>query len=137
MKKIIVYVILALTGFILVIIAVILSYLQHTEYRPAPIEAAGISGNGLPIPAGKREFGIFTWNIGYAGLGKEMDFFYDGGKTVRPGREETNKYLKGIKEFLSSNDSCDFIFIQEVDLDCKRTYYINQLIYLQEGLSSF
>ena len=25
----------------------------------------------------QREFTFLSWNIGYAGLGKEMDFFYD------------------------------------------------------------
>jgi endonuclease/exonuclease/phosphatase family metal-dependent hydrolase len=131
------FIVLALVGLPVLIAIALLAYLHFTEYKPAAVEVAGISGKGLPILAEKREFGVLSWNIGYAGLGKEMDFFYEGGKKVQPGRDETIKYLKGIMSFLNSMDSADFIFLQEIDLDSKRTYHQNQLNYFQERLSSY
>ena len=66
---------------------------------------------------------LLTWNIGYSGLGKEMDFFYDGGKRVRTSHENTQKNLNGIGAFLTSNDSIQMILLQEVDVRSKRTYH--------------
>lgn len=40
-------------------------------------------------------------NIGYAGLGDNMDFFYDGGRRVRDSRERTARNLKEIVETIS------------------------------------
>jgi len=54
-----------------------------------------------------------------------MDFFYDGGKTVKPPREFVEKYLEGILRFLRSIDM-DLVLLQEVDKDCDRTYHIDK-----------
>jgi len=77
---------------------------------------------------------LLTWNIGYAGLGKEMDFFYDGGKKVRTTQKNTRRYLKGIGTFLASNDSIQMILLQEVDARSKRTYHINEVDFLAKLL---
>lgn len=72
-------------------------------------------------------FSILSWNIGYAGLGDNMDFFYDGGKKVRDTRERTVINLDSIHQFLKRNSSRTFILFQEVDLHSKRSYYINEM----------
>jgi endonuclease/exonuclease/phosphatase family metal-dependent hydrolase len=69
---------------------------------------------------------LLTWNIGYAGLGKESDFFYDGGTTVRMGRDIATKNLEGIIRTLSSLDTVDIILLQEVDTLSKRSWWTNQ-----------
>jgi endonuclease/exonuclease/phosphatase family metal-dependent hydrolase len=69
---------------------------------------------------------VLNWNIGYAGLGKDMDFFYDGGKNVRPSREYNRRYLDGIKKHLAETDA-DIYFLQEVDVHSRRSYGINQV----------
>ena len=74
----------------------------------------------------QREFTFLSWNIGYAGLGKEMDFFYDGGGKVRPSKEQFENYLSGIKKTLKENNKVDFIFLQEVDISSKRSYYVDE-----------
>lgn len=70
---------------------------------------------------------ILTWNIGYCGLGKDMDFFYDGGNRVRDSKENTLKNLHVISKFLISNDSVDLMLLQEVDINSKRTYQIDEV----------
>ena len=62
---------------------------------------------------------IITWNIGYAGLGNEMDFFYDGGEQVRATEKNTRKNLSEISSFLSNTGKPDFILLQEVDKKAK------------------
>lgn len=65
-----------------------------------------------------------TWNIGYCGLGKEMDYFYDGGRMVMPSRALFDKYLKGILATIEEYNHMDFLLLQEVDIEAKRSYRI-------------
>ncbi|MFW6328355.1 MAG: endonuclease/exonuclease/phosphatase family protein [Bacteroidota bacterium] len=70
---------------------------------------------------------FLIWNIGYCGLGDEMDFFYDGGQNVRSEKHSVIENLSSIESFLKQNDTIDFILLQEVDKNSKRSYGINQL----------
>ena len=80
---------------------------------------------------------IITWNIGYAGLGDEMDFFYDGGEQVRTTNENTRKNLSEISNFLINTSKPDFILLQEVDKKAKRTFFIDETKHLAELFKDF
>ena len=121
----------------IVFVAGFLIVLTIMDYRPEPVTGLEIKGSPQPIPPGKKDFSFFTWNIGYSGLGKEMDFFYEGGKRVRPGKEEFNRYLTGISAFVHSHDSVDFIFLQEVDRGSKRSYYTDEASFFEQQLPGF
>jgi len=69
---------------------------------------------------------LLTWNIGYACLDKEMDFFLDGGTKVITPENKCLENLNEIGNLLKRNDSIDFIFLQEVDRKSKRSYYLNE-----------
>ncbi len=114
-----------------------IAYPWLTEFRPAEKELLYESTVPMEPPARDTALTILTWNIGYAGLGSEMDFFYEGGKMVRPGREQSRKYLQGILQFLQNRVSTDFIFIQEVDFRSKRSYRVNQYDSIQSVLKGF
>ncbi|MEA2107400.1 MAG: endonuclease/exonuclease/phosphatase family protein [Bacteroidota bacterium] len=73
-----------------------------------------------------KNLSVMIWNIGYGGLGDDMDFFYDGGKQVRTTKARTLENFDFIKRFLNHNDTLDFILLQEVDIRSKRSYRINQ-----------
>ena len=104
-------------------------FLTIVEYRPKPVESVPFSTGTEKLEKGKQ-VSLLTWNIGYAGLGKDEDFFMDGGKKVRPdSKKYVEKYFKGIKETIGTHTS-DIIFIQEIDLDSKRSWKMNQV----EGL---
>ncbi|MEI8005101.1 MAG: endonuclease/exonuclease/phosphatase family protein [Bacteroidota bacterium] len=137
MKRKIIRGLVIVAGLVVITVIGFVLFLQFTEYNPAPIEVVQASGKGRPVPTEKREFTFFTWNIGYAGLGKELDFFLDGGKLVQPGREYTDRYLKGISADLKSYDTVDFIMIQEIDRDCKRTYHTDQLVTLEKVIPEY
>lgn len=107
------------------------NYLINKKSKPE------IKGEGKPIDKTQREFNFLTWNIGYAGLGKEMDFFYEGGKQVRPTIEQNEKYLDGIKKVLLDNKIVDFILLQEVDVYSKRSWYDNEFIKISKILPKF
>ena len=68
---------------------------------------------------------VLSWNIGYAGLGDDMDFFYDGGKRVRDSRRRTLENLRNIVAELRKADA-DIMLLQEVDCDSHRSYGIRE-----------
>lgn len=69
---------------------------------------------------------VLSMNVGYCALGKDSDFFMDGGKETRPDSEDTIRTnLSGIEEILRRNPT-DFVLLQEVDTDSMRSYGINE-----------
>ena len=115
----------------------LLIYSSVTEFKPDQIETLDCNEKGIHQIPSNTEISLLTWNIGYAGLGAEMDFFYEGGKMVRPSESLNLKYFKGITDFMSSNDTLDFILLQEIDFDSKRSYNVDQADALLNTLSGF
>jgi len=129
MKKIIVSIFKIILLLILVVVlylGTVIIYGTITDYKPPLTEKIRTDGSFIKADTNKETFTFLTWNIGYCGLGKEMDFFYDGGKMVRPSKDLVKKYLKGVSSFLAMNDSMNFILLQEIDLNSKRSYYTCQ-----------
>jgi len=116
----VIIVVLFLAGFLL--------YITIVDYKPEKVETL-MSGetNGNMAPLQLDTLKLISWNIGYAGLGAEMDFFYDEGKQVRPSKEMARKYLDGIKQFIKKTDTVDFWLMQEIDLKSKRSHYFNEV----------
>lgn len=78
------------------------------------------------VMADSTSLNLLIWNIGYAGLDASMDFFYDGGDMMRPSEEGVSSNLEGIRSTLTPYQSFDFILLQEVDVDSKRSYHTDQ-----------
>ena len=105
-------ILLALVGFVL--------FLTVTEYNPDEVQAADrvVIGDGKAV---SDTLTVYSWNIGYAGLGRESDFFMDGGKMVAPpGSEIVEKNLAGIMSYIESRDAHVWL-LQEVDVDSSRS----------------
>ena len=127
---------------LLVIIAAVgglLGWLSAVEYRPEPVESLDFlrfSDEAVPVPEGAG-LKILSWNVGYAGLGKDSDFFMDGGKDARSADKATvQQYLAGIGNLLNEG-AYDFVMLQEVDTDSSRSYGINEARALAFGTASF
>jgi endonuclease/exonuclease/phosphatase family metal-dependent hydrolase len=103
-----------------------LAWATFNDYRPAAVERIPVKGEGLLTAMGDT-ISLLTWNIGYAGLGREMDFFYEGGKRVRPSATEYRGYLNGVLNSLAQVDHPDFVMLQEVDLKAKRSYFTDEV----------
>ncbi len=99
---------------------------------PQQMDQASIQASSQTI----LEDSIFTftsWNVGYGGLGHNMGFFFDAvteyhseGYLVRDTEEAVNFNIQGALDYLSQTNH-DFYLFQEVDVNSKRSYYINQL----------
>jgi endonuclease/exonuclease/phosphatase family metal-dependent hydrolase len=109
-------------------------WLTITDYRPKAALPAKTSGNTPVIAVTDSIFTIKTWNIGYFGLGKDCDFFYDGGKMTRPTRTQYIEYSQNALKHLEEAEKADFYFFQEVDFYSRRSYYDDQLARLRSEL---
>lgn len=132
--KRILLVLLVLVLIFIVGFGIFLFYFTRNDYQPAPVEKITFN-NSKPIQTiDSVPLTFISWNIGYCGLDKDMDFFYDGGKKVRPDETALQENLNGVFDFLSKNDSIDFFFLQEVDSSSKRSYFTNQVSLFSEAL---
>ena len=124
---------------LIVVLAVfgLLSWLSYTEYMPAPIEAVevGRPGEGGAVLTGEP-MTVLSWNVGYAGLGRNEDFFMDGGKNSKPAESGVvYAYLDGIMKTIREQ-APDLVLLQEVDADSARTYEIDERPYLETDMDN-
>lgn len=123
----------ALLIFLLILISAaagLIIWLSITEYNPRSIEALEISGGTEAEKLNTCEqMSLLCWNIGYGGLGRESDFFMDGGQNVAAADEvQVKEYLAGISKTAESS-AADFMLLQEVDIDSARSYGIDERSY--------
>lgn len=99
----------------------IIIYGSISDYRPE--DKIVIEESKTPAVIDDSAFiSVLTWNIGYCGLDEKMDFFYDGGTQVRTSRESFNRNFSAVTDFLKGNDTIDFMLLQEVDRNSRRSY---------------
>ena len=135
-----VFLILAiLIGIVILLLAGLILFLSLTEYKPADRETVAVDGMSDLPNAAARTFTLYSWNIGYAGLGEESDFFMDGGTMVDPpSQEAVEKNLAGIQAFIAGQ-AADAWLLQEVDVNSHRTNNMDQYAALRSdfGASAF
>jgi endonuclease/exonuclease/phosphatase family metal-dependent hydrolase len=119
-------------AFILLIV-----YATLSDYRPGAIELLANRDSYCDTLPDSVSVDLTIWNIGYCGLDKNMDFFYDGGKSVRTSKEQLQLNFSAVSQFLKGNDSVDIIMLQETDMKSKRSYRLNQVEKLSEAFSDF
>ncbi|APH13959.1 endonuclease/Exonuclease/phosphatase family protein [Clostridium sporogenes] len=129
-----------LLGIIILVILIVGGYILFmtvTDYKPEDKIKLSIerqTENKLNL---NDSFSITTFNIGYAGMDDEQDFFMDGGKGSRSSsKEKTMENMKEITTFLKKDHS-SFIFLQEVDTNSTRSFRINQYDYLKNNLKAY
>jgi endonuclease/exonuclease/phosphatase family metal-dependent hydrolase len=113
-----------------------LLYATIDDYKPLEVSAQSIECEP-DILADSLHARLLIWNIGYAGLDASMDFFYDGGEQMRPGEEGVMANIEGISSTLEPFEDFDFILLQEVDKDSKRSYNQNEFQLIQDQFSGY
>lgn len=114
---------------VVLVVVIFLVFCTVEDYRPKSCEQISKGKSHQTVP---DTFSVFTWNTGYAGLNREMDFFYDGGVQVRPTKEKVEDNLAKIATLIGTIHA-DFNLLQEVDLRAKRTYHIDEYQYYQNA----
>ena len=137
-KKILIF-LCVLILILLVIVVGFLGYLKITEYNPKKIENLKVENKENERKEDKNknyelntEYKLLSWNVGFFGMDKNIDFFMDGGKMVFPisQKQVEENILKAIEEIKKENP--DIINLQEVDKYSKRTGFMDQVKILNE-----
>jgi len=120
LKSLLIIIALLVLSFIgLIVYAVATDYKPEDKELIAQVENPSVLKDSLSIS-------LLTWNIGYAGLDKDMDFFKDGGTKVITPEDKCLDNISLIGDFLLKNDTVDYILLQEVDRNSKRSYRVDQ-----------
>lgn len=132
----------AIVGLFLLYIVSVILHGTITDYQPEEKTNADIVNKSAETTISDSTISLITWNIGFGGLGKESIFFYDAGGTltssvpVTTPKENFEKNQAAIEEFVKINKS-DFYLIQEVDIEAKRSYRVNQFEEIQEEIPNY
>ena len=105
-----------------------IGYLTLSEYRPAAVESAELTGASERAPKVGDTLTALSFNVGYCGLPAESDFFMDGGKMSRvASRDIVERNLAGVVDVIQ-REACDLTLLQEVDRapGSKRSYYVDE-----------
>lgn len=137
MKTLFKYLLIIILTLLVVFIGFI-AYISIKDYNP---ENETIifkdSNNDKFILSDSLEINFLSWNLGYCGLNKEMDFFYSGGNNVYPEAEVVYNNIKGVKKEILKMPKADFMLFQEVDKSSTRSYFTNQLDTLRAMFSEY
>ena len=115
---------------LVLLIAAFIGFLTATQLNP---DTAGADLNLMMDSAAPAqtfsagdEISVLSWNVGYAALGRESDFFMDGGTQTRPeSRGVVEKNLAGIVERIGA-ENADFTILQEVDSGSTRSFGVKE-----------
>lgn len=123
--KIAIVAISGVAGIVLLFLAGLLIFLSITNYKPPQSETISMEKQITTdtIPVGKIE--LYTWNISHCGNGKEMGVSEKTDSYPTQERYERNR--DGIIYQLTTLNKLDFILLQEVDKNSKRSYNDNQV----------
>jgi len=133
--KMIIKIIFIAVLLLILVLGVLLIHGTLTVYKPNETEKITVENNEKPnvVP---NELSLLIWNIGYCGLGKETDFFYDGGKTVYGEKKIVEKNISKNEAYLTKHKNTDFVLLQEVDRNSWRSHKINQYEAFNELLNN-
>ncbi len=118
----------AVLGIVVLAAVGLIGWLTVTEYKPDAVEHVEVEvpdGPHAPFPAPGDSVTILSQNTGYAGLGKDSDFFMDGGGDVAPTKEQQESNQSGLAAQLEQYGA-DVYFLQEVDTNSSRTHGVDQ-----------
>lgn len=132
----------AVVGLFLLYVVIVILHGTATDYQPEEKITADVTGKASQTIIEDSVISLVSWNVGFGGLGEETVFFYDAGGTlmtdvpVTTPKEYFDKNEKGIETF-ATNNKVDFLLFQEVDIEAKRSYEVNQYEALQGVLSDY
>ena len=119
------------------IILVFFAVLTFTEFSPEKTQSLEVRGKTELTLTADKPYKIISWNTGYACLGKNADFFMDGGTHVKTADKNlAQKNLNAMQGFISKSGA-DFIFLQETDFNSSRSSYINQTEFFEKNNPGF
>jgi len=103
-----------------------------TDFQPRSIKSVEATQTATPAIEADTELSFVIWNVGYGGISANMEFFYDakhyytsGEKMVRDLEPNVKRNMTEGTNFIKNTDY-DFYLFQEIDINSKRSYGIDQ-----------
>lgn len=113
-------------------IVILLIYGTITDYQPEDLIELEPFQESSNTVISDSILTLTSWNMGFGGLGRESDFFYDdghfffsGGRQTRTPLAQVEKNVTGVLDLIDTLKS-DFFLFQEVDRDSRRSYHMDQ-----------
>lgn len=130
--KIVLISVCSLLVLVITFIGGVLIFASATTLKVKDTEEMPIKGE-ITTKVDKNEaIHILTWNMGYGALDERQDCYWDGGKGVDgESKEIVQENVDAIKSKIKELDP-DIFMVQEIDVDSKRSYYIDELASLEE-----
>ncbi len=144
LKILLTIILLAVLSFGLYIAYIEVNYFRIEDNKDLTKEIRNNQTNELQL---NKEYSIITNNIGFGAYNHDFSFFMDSG-IMKDGTEVAGKYSKAINknnvldninhalEVLEEYNP-DLIFLQEVDVDSTRSFYINQKELIENALKEY
>lgn len=122
-------------------------YMSAQYYRIDDKVEINTENNARVSAATQETFTITTYNIGFGAYDHDFSFFMDSGE-MKDGEQVSGKYSRAQSEDIVKmntagalnvlkNLNTDFYFLQEVDTNATRSYYINQKDLIEAEMSSY
>ncbi len=112
---------------IIAFIGGVLIFASATTLKVKDREAMAVNGTATTKIDKSETIDLLTWNSGYGALDERQDCHWDGGKGVYgESKAVVQENIDAMKNKIAELNP-DIFFIQELDLDSKRSYYINEM----------
>ena len=110
-----------------------LIFASATTLKVKDVEDMSINGEITNKVDKSQEMTLLTWNVGYGALDEKQDCYWDGGKGVTgESKEVVTTNINAISNKIQELDP-DVFFIQEIDVNSKRSFQVNELNILKDN----
>ena len=124
--KIVLIVVGSIFTLLLSFIGGVLIFASATTLKVKDKEKMDISGEATAKIDKTSQLHLLTWNSGYGALDERQDCYWDGGKGVYgESKAVVQENIDALKSKIGELNP-DIFFIQELDLDSKRSFYIDE-----------
>lgn len=121
-----------LLALVIAFIGCFLIFASATALKVQDSEVLDISGSANEQINAESSISLLTWNMGYGALDEREDCYWDGGTGVDGESEEVvQENINALKAQIKELNP-DIFFLQEMDVNSKRSYNINELESFQE-----
>lgn len=110
----------------------VLIFASATTLKIKDVEKMDINSNVTAEVNKENAINLLTWNSGYGALDERQDCYWDGGKGVYgESKEVVEENISALKSKISEINP-DIFFVQELDVDSKRSYFVDELASFKE-----
>ena len=105
----------------------VLIFASATTLKVKDVEKMQVNGLATAEVNANETIKVLTWNTGCGALDERQDCCWDGGKGVYgESKAVVEENIEALKTKISQENP-DIFFVQELDLDSKRSFYVNEL----------